>query len=55
MVRATKAVEAVVAYCEKQACRRRTLLAHFGEEMVAAAAAAAAAATAVAESAGVNS
>ncbi|CAM9755325.1 unnamed protein product, partial [Ascophyllum nodosum] len=30
-LRATKAVEAVVAYCESPGCRRKALLAHFGE------------------------
>ncbi|CAM9760646.1 unnamed protein product, partial [Ectocarpus fasciculatus] len=43
-LKAVKAVDSVVAYCEKQGCRRKALLAHFGEVTVAAAAAAAAAA-----------
>ncbi|CAN0324972.1 unnamed protein product [Ectocarpus sp. 6 AP-2014] len=41
-LKAVKAVDSVVAYCEKQGCRRKALLAHFGEVPGAPAAAAAA-------------
>ncbi|CAM9751871.1 unnamed protein product, partial [Pylaiella littoralis] len=37
-LKAVKSVEAVVAYCETQGCRRKTLLAHFGERAEGAAA-----------------
>eukprot|EP00903_Cladosiphon_okamuranus_P013410 g12495.t1 len=46
VLKATAAVGAVLAYCEKQACRRKTLLAHFGERGGTAATAVAAAAAA---------
>ncbi|CAB1107223.1 unnamed protein product [Ectocarpus sp. CCAP 1310/34] len=42
-LKAVKAVDSVVAYCEKLGCRRKALLAHFGEVTGAPAAAAAAA------------
>ncbi|CAN0131723.1 unnamed protein product, partial [Ectocarpus sp. 12 AP-2014] len=41
-LKAVKAVDSVVAYCEKQGCRRKALLSHFGEVTGAPAAAAAA-------------
>ncbi|CAN0512252.1 unnamed protein product, partial [Scytosiphon promiscuus] len=30
-LKAVKAVQAVAAYCETEGCRRKALLAHFGE------------------------
>ncbi|CAN0289258.1 unnamed protein product, partial [Hapterophycus canaliculatus] len=30
-LKSVKAVQAVVAYCETEGCRRKALLAHFGE------------------------
>lgn len=33
ILRSVKAVQAVIAYCETPGCRRKTLLAHFGEKI----------------------